>query len=617
MISSRKRFFLRSLLTLALTFSVMTAVHFVQTGEFLFRISVLSIPEHEPFDGTVYPFKNVPNWSKIDSSKFRTAKFSEFSNSELIDAPVYDPDTLEISTDTLKWGNEKDNKVRNAKITYSVPYLGNYKLDGVEYAGSHPAVDIKMPEGTPIYAIANGTVVKASIQGSGFGNHIVIQHNNFPTLGSKSKKDTLYSSYSHMSDLLVEEGDVVTKGKKIGLSGETGTATTPHLHFQLDNSNAPWHPFWPFTSKEASEAGLDFFSAINEGLGQESAKKTTVNPLIYVNKYLDPSDVSEDEEEEEEEVQEDGEDSEESEEEEVVVEDFDTEGSSYASEGEDVDKELTIEIETKGTYKTNSSGDFEVNFFDQFGEKYVDGFDGELVISSDKGNFSLNRTIVLAEQVRDEERYVGFMKNMEIGKDRIRIEYRGEEYYSEWFEIEGVKGGEFTDVDEDDKYFEAVAYLADQGIINGYEDGTFKPDKVVNRVEALKFILEGTKTKISSGTLPFKDTSKKDWYAKYLYTSFKKKIVEGYTDGTFKPAATVNTAEFYKMLFNGMKIDVNPNVIEAPYEDVPVGAWFTPYISYAKELGVIDSTKKKAYPSEGMTRGEVAYAIYKLMLLTK
>lgn len=623
-------------LLLALTL-VSLSVSFTDVGRYL-KISVLGVPEHDPYDGVVYPVKKVPNWVELSTEKWKYT-YGELNDSNFVDIPAYDPEQLKTSTDDLKWGDAEDDKIRIAKITYSVPYLGTYKLDGLEGTGSHPAVDIKIPDGTPIYAMANGTVIKTSNQNSGFGHHIVLQHNNFPKYHNKAKFEIIYSSYSHMDEILVEEGDVVKKGEQIGTSGHTGTATTPHLHFQIDTDEAPWHPYWPFSWSEIADANLSFFEAINEGFNQENALSTTINPLMYVQKYLDenveyfdaPEDKSSDEGEAEAEDIKDNETdfeadtltdtvNEESKDEEGEIS---TEEPVIATEAqvEDVNDKpaaVVFGFDVRAIYYVDQPSEFQMKLRDQYGNVIATGFEGEVVVSAANGNFTAEKSIVGAFQFDKSGNLVNGMKRMKVGKDRIKVVYKDETYYSDWFEIqEAAKDVLFSDLKASSKYYEAISYLVEKKVVSGYADGSFKPQNAVNRVEALKFIYEGINERVYSGYLPFSDVDRKAWYGKYLYTAYDKGVVSGYSDGTFKPTTVVNKAEFYKLLFNGMGVEVETDVKIKPFEDVAVDSWYAPYVAYAKELKIIDPELKKFKAASGMTRGEVAYAIYRLMKVMK
>ena len=251
----------------------MGSMFFLDQGVRLYQASILKVPA---FDGTFMPVTRVPNWVKTGGKN--TRPYSDYKKSELIYIPKYEPKKL--ASKCKEWSRA----YANACATYTTVYMGNYKLDHKEYAGSHLAVDIRIPTGTPIYAVANGYVEKVQHQSSGFGNHIVIKHPRVPLLNGG--KDTLYSAYAHLSSTVVSEGDVVRKGDLIAYSGNTGLSTTPHLHFQIDTSAAPWHPWWPFSSIQASATGLSFFQGVNAGLGKKEAMRNTINPLLWVQKYL-------------------------------------------------------------------------------------------------------------------------------------------------------------------------------------------------------------------------------------------------------------------------------------------------------------------------------------------
>lgn len=94
----------------------------------------------------------------------------------------------------------------------------------------HSGIDFRGPTGTPIYATANGVVVKAEYSG-GYGNHVVIDHGySYETL------------YAHMSDITVEAGDRVERGDLIGELGSTGRSSGPHLHYEVHRNGRPVNP---------------------------------------------------------------------------------------------------------------------------------------------------------------------------------------------------------------------------------------------------------------------------------------------------------------------------------------------------------------------------------------
>ncbi len=246
-----------------------------------FRASIVKIPEK--FDWTVRPVEKVPDWFNWWWDN-KTTKYSIIPEGKLIDAPSY-----LISV----WGKNiaemtEESQEKLAKLTYAVVYLWNYNvLQRKEYTGSHPAVDIRIPEWTPILSVANGKVVKVVHGNTWFWNYIVIEMENVPDYPDTSKTETFYASYSHLSETWVQEGDIVKKWQVIWKSWNSWTSTIPHLHFQIDRKQAQWFPYWPFTSKEVYAANLNFFSAIRDGFKQENAIANTVNPMRWVEAHLD------------------------------------------------------------------------------------------------------------------------------------------------------------------------------------------------------------------------------------------------------------------------------------------------------------------------------------------
>jgi murein DD-endopeptidase MepM/ murein hydrolase activator NlpD len=228
-----------------------------------------------PFDGTIMPILYIPDWTKPENQD-KSKRFEDISISEYLPIPQYDALAL-LDDKSLS----KSSTI--LRYTYFTPYMWNYKLDYMEHAGGHLWVDIRAPIGTPILSIANGVVIRTVEADASGDKFIVVRHDQVPIDGVKK---TLYSWYLHLSEILVREGDVVKKGDMIGRVGITGITTTPHLHLQIDTAEAPFHPYWHFSSAEARSAKLSFFEAINVGLNKDKAEKYSIHPMHFISMYL-------------------------------------------------------------------------------------------------------------------------------------------------------------------------------------------------------------------------------------------------------------------------------------------------------------------------------------------
>ncbi|MCA9934722.1 MAG: peptidoglycan DD-metalloendopeptidase family protein [Ardenticatenaceae bacterium] len=101
------------------------------------------------------------------------------------------------------------------------------------YWYGHPAIDIGLPEGSGVYASDTGTVTYAGWNNTGYGNLIVVNHGNgFETF------------YAHLSSINVTPGQIVYQGNLMGLSGNTGNSSGPHIHFEIRLNGNRDDPCW-------------------------------------------------------------------------------------------------------------------------------------------------------------------------------------------------------------------------------------------------------------------------------------------------------------------------------------------------------------------------------------
>jgi len=124
-----------------------------------------------------------------------------------------------------------DEAPGSARAVLAWPLRGVlYGRFGARGGAHHDGIDIAAPEGSPVQAAADGTVIFVGKQ-SGYGNVVILRHEH-----------GLVTVYAHNSAALVREGEHVTRGQQVARVGQTGRTTGPHLHFEVRDGVRPKNP---------------------------------------------------------------------------------------------------------------------------------------------------------------------------------------------------------------------------------------------------------------------------------------------------------------------------------------------------------------------------------------
>ena len=160
---------------------------------------------------------------------------------------------------------------------------------------------------------------------------------------------------------------------------------------------------------------------------------------------------------------------------------------------------------------------------------------------------------------------------------------------------------EFTDV-KGSKFEGAVDLLSSLNIINGYEDGTYKPNNTVTRAEMAKLIIvalgkDSTAASLKGDT-KFSDVKADGWAAGYVNCASSLEIIKGYPDGTFKPSNTVTYAEASTMLLRALNYNKELESLDYP----------TGYMTVANKAGILENVTANS-SSEAANRGNIAIMV--------
>ncbi len=227
---------------------------------FLERVKQLELQmeEIENRDNNVYrsifESKPIPDSARIKDMELKkeVKLVQRMGESELVKSIAIQLNNLSLrSAYQVKSFDEINNMVKNKeKLLAAIPAIQpvsnktlsriasgfGYRIDPVyKNRRAHLGLDFTAPQGTPIYATADGRVIDAGFNTGGFGNRVVINHGyGYETL------------YGHMYKIKARVGEQVKRGEVIGYIGNTGKSTGPHCHYEVHRNGIPVDPIYYF-----------------------------------------------------------------------------------------------------------------------------------------------------------------------------------------------------------------------------------------------------------------------------------------------------------------------------------------------------------------------------------
>jgi N-acetylmuramoyl-L-alanine amidase len=180
----------------------------------------------------------------------------------------------------------------------------------------------------------------------------------------------------------------------------------------------------------------------------------------------------------------------------------------------------------------------------------------------------------------------------------------------------GTCGG-FTDVSDTDQACAAIRGLS-RNVIQGYPGGTFRPQGTLTRAEAAKVLVVNFDLRVNGSVEPSFPDVKDHWAYDYIKGAVNASVLNGFPDGTFRPEENVTRAQFIKMIVaaakdSGRKFGMG---VEPGYVDMTSADWFYTYVAQAWEAHIIGTDKNQLWASSSfsqdrpVTRAEAAMILY-------
>lgn len=159
----------------------------------------------------------------------------------------------------------------------------------------------------------------------------------------------------------------------------------------------------------------------------------------------------------------------------------------------------------------------------------------------------------------------------------------------------------FSDIDESE-YRESIEFLQEQGVLQGYGDGSFKPEASINRAELVKVVFAALDIDTTGEGGCFPDVQQ-EWFAPYICHAKDLGIVQGYPDGYYHPEREVNMVESLKIAVEAFGLS---------HEEAEEGEqWYEPYMEFTHTNNIF--SKYSYFPDRSARREEVAYSVHQML----
>ncbi|PRX74865.1 cadherin-like protein [Cohnella sp. SGD-V74] len=208
--------------------------------------------------------------------------------------------------------------------------------------------------------------------------------------------------------------------------------------------------------------------------------------------------------------------------------------------------------------------------------------------------------------------------NLNVGKNELLIQVQAENGATRIYTVNITRNSEETTYNDTKGHWaeQQIRQAARMKIVNGYEDGSFAPDKSVMRAEFLVMLMNALKPQTDGAELAFSDASSIGaWAHNAVAQALQAGIVTGYEDGTFRPNGEIKRSEMAVMIARSLGLSENENtggIDFADERDIP--PWARGAVAALKQLGLVSGKGANVFDPTGLlTRAEAVTVILNML----